>query len=111
MKYWILLLCLPLLVNCGEPVPIDCTPDQEQCTTENEGGFQTGSAAGIAAGAAGVALLAGGISGGSGGDGGGSGSSSNAATTATPAVKIGQFIDSAVAGVSYQTSSGLSAAN
>ena len=63
MKYWILLLCLPLLVNCGEPVPIDCTPDQEQCTTENEGGFQTGSAAGIAAGAAGVALLAGGLSG------------------------------------------------
>ena len=43
-------------INCGEPVPVACTPDEEECTTEREGGFETGSVAGIAAG--GAVLLA-----------------------------------------------------
>ena len=72
---WLIYLSLMLLVvSCGEPVPVDCTPDEEQCTTETEGGFETGPVAGIAAGgAAVVAIAAGGLAG---GDGGGSSSSS-----------------------------------
>ena len=73
---WLIYLSLILLIfSCGEPVPVDCTPDEEQCTTETEGGFETGPVAGIAAGgAAVVAITAGGLGG---GDGGGSSSSSS----------------------------------
>ena len=52
---WIVLgLLIFFVVNCAEEVPVACDPDADQCTTESEGGFQTGSAAGIAAGAAAV---------------------------------------------------------
>ena len=69
LRRWLLLgLCTLLLWSCGEPVPVDCTPDEEQCTSETEGGFETGPVAGIAAGgAAVVAIAAGGLGGGEGG--------------------------------------------
>ncbi len=67
-----------LLISCGEPVPVACAPDAEVCSEETQGGFETGTAAGIAAGAAAVlALAAGGTSGG----GGGSGESSETGDT------------------------------
>ena len=72
-------LCSLLLWGCGEPVPVDCTPDEEQCTSETEGGFETGTVAGVDAGGAAVIALVGGASLGGGDDGRGSGvgSSSN----------------------------------
>ena len=52
LRRWLLYgLCTLLLLSCGEPVPVDCTPDEEQCTSETEGGFETGTVAGVAAGA------------------------------------------------------------
>ena len=97
-----------LLLSCGDPVPVDCTPDEEQCTTETEGGFETGPVAGIAAGgAAVVAIAAGGLGGGEGG--GSSSSSSGGASNTnqnTPTL-TGILLDSAVGGVSYNTSSNL----
>ena len=104
---------LMLVASCGEPVPVDCTPDEEQCTTETEGGFETGTVAGIAAGgAAVVALAAGGLSsddGGSGSSGGSSSSTNNdgSASNSSP-ILTGTLIDSAVSGVSYQSTSNLS---
>ena len=60
---WLIYLSLILLiVSCGEPVPVDCTPDEEQCTAETEGGFETGTVAGVAAGGAAVIALVGGAS-------------------------------------------------
>ncbi len=56
---WILgflLLIFAWTSSCGEPIPVDCATEEE-CTTENEGGFQTGTVAGIAAGGAAVAVL------------------------------------------------------
>ena len=107
---WLIYLSLILLVvSCGEPVPVDCTPDEEQCTTETEGGFETGPVAGIAAGGAViVAVAAGGLGS---GDGGGSSSSSQsgASNTNQNTPKLtGTLLDSAVGGVSYTTSSNLS---
>ena len=59
LRPWFLVgLCLVSLLNCGEPVLVDCTPDEEECTTENEGGFEHGAAAGIAAGVAVIAVVA-----------------------------------------------------
>ena len=105
---WILgflLLIFAWTSSCGEPIPVDCATEEE-CTTENEGGFQTGTAAGLAAGGAAVAVLAGGaISGGGEGSSGGGGSSGSSNTLST---LTGTLIDSAVAGASYNTSSGLS---
>jgi len=104
---------LMLVASCGEPVPVDCTPDEEQCATETEGGFETGTVAGIAAGgAAVVALAAGGISsddGGSGSSGASSSSTNNdgSASNSGP-ILTGTLIDSAVSGVSYQSTSNLS---
>ena len=47
---WLLLgLCTLLLLSSGEPVPVDCTPDKEQYTSKMEGGFETGTVAGVAA--------------------------------------------------------------
>ncbi len=107
---WLIYLSLILLVvSCGEPVPVDCTPDEEQCTTETEGGFETGPVAGIAAGgAAVVAIAAGGLGG---GDGGGSSSTSQSGASNTnqnTPTQTGTLLDSAVGGVSYSTSSNLS---
>ena len=70
MKSWVVyLLLIFMLHGCGEPVPVACTPEEDECATENEGGFSTGAAAGVATGVAIVAGLAGG-----GGSGGGSSS-------------------------------------
>ena len=82
-RWFLIGLCILLLLSCGEPVPSDFTPDEEQCTSETEGGFETGTVAGVAAGGAAVIALVGGASLGGGDDGGGSGSgsSSNAAPT------------------------------
>ena len=100
-------LCLLLLLNCGEPVPVDCTPDEEQCTTETEGGFETGTVASIAAGGAAVLVLAGGASLGGSDDGGGASSNnSNTDTNSSPATKIGVLLDSVVEGVSFTSTSG-----
>ena len=74
-------LCSLLLWGCGEPVPVDCTPDEEQCTSETEGGFETGTVAGVAAGGAAVITLVGGASLGGEDDGGGSGVGSSSNTT------------------------------
>ena len=83
---WILgflLLTFAWTSSCGEPIPVDCATEEE-CTTENEGGFQTGTVAGIAAGGAAVAVLAGGaISGGRDSSNGG-GSSGAAGSTNGP---------------------------
>ena len=109
LRRWLLFgLCSLLLLSCGEPVPVDCTPDEEQCTSETEGGFETGTVAGVAAGGVAVLVLAGGGLGG-GDDGGGSGGGSSSTTTPnTPTTaKVGVLIDSVVAGVSFETSSGL----
>ena len=105
-----LLLIFAWTSSCGEPIPVDCATEEE-CTTENEGGFQTGTVAGIAAGGAAVAVLAGG--GLSSDDGGSSGSGSsttnnNGSSSNTGPILTGTLIDSAVAGVSYQTNSNLS---
>ena len=103
------LICGVLLLNCGEPIPVDCTPDEEECTTENEGGFDSGAAAGVAAGVAVVGALAGGGLSGSGDE---SASNPNANSTATtpadPTVRYGVLLDAVVEGVGYQTVSGLS---
>ena len=29
-------------IGCGEPVPVACTPDEGECATEQEGGFEIG---------------------------------------------------------------------
>ena len=53
---WIVLgLLLFFVVNCAEEVPVACAPDADQCTTETDGGFQTGPAAGVAGGVVAVA--------------------------------------------------------
>ena len=118
LRRWLLLsLCLLLLLNCGEPVPVDCTPDEEQCTTETEGGFETGTVAGIAAGGAVVVALAGASLGGEEDSGGSSGGSSSTSTSNsgsgsstpsdnTPTAKIGVLLDSVVEGVSFTSTSG-----
>ena len=81
---WILGFLLLIFVwtsSCGEPIPVDCATEEE-CTTENEGGFQTGTVAGIAAGGAAVAVLAGGAisGGGDSSDNGGSSGSGGSST-------------------------------
>ena len=81
---WLIYLFLILLVvSCGEPVPVDCTPDEEQCTTETEGGFETGLVLGIAEGGAVVVAPAGGGLGV-----GESGSSSSSSSTPVVPTKI-----------------------
>ena len=110
LRRWLLYgLCTLLLLSCGEPVPVDCTPDEEQCTSETEGGFETGTVAGVAAGGAAVIALVGGASLGGGDDGGGSGvgSSSTSTPTIPTTAKVGVLLDSVVTGVSFETSSGL----
>ena len=110
LRRWLLSgFCTLLLLSCGEHVPVDCTPDEEQCTSETEGGFETGTVAGVAAGGAAVIALVGGASLGGGDDGGGfgGGSSSTATPTIPTTAKVGVLLDSVVAGVSFETSSGL----
>ena len=109
LQHWLICLSLILLiVSCGEPVPVDCTPDEEQCTTETEGGFETGPVAGIAAGgAAVVAIAAGGLGGGKGGGSYSSSSSEASNTNQNTPTQTGILLDSAVGGVSYKTSSNL----
>ena len=110
LRRWLLYgLCTLLLLSCGEPVPVDCTPDEEQCTSETEGGFETDTVAGVTAGGAAVIALVGGASLGGGDDGGGfgGGSSSTATPTIPTTAKVGVLLDSVVAGVSFETSSGL----
>ena len=83
---WILgflLLIFAWTSSCGEPIPVDCATEEE-CTTENEGGFQTGTVAGIAAGGAAVAVLAGGAISGGGESSDGGGSSGAADSTNGP---------------------------
>ena len=110
LRRWLLLgLCSLLLLSCGEPVPVDCTPDEEQCTSETEGGFETGPVARIAAGGAAVVALAGGGLGSSEDGGSSSSSQSGASNTNQNTPKLtGTLLDSAVGGVSYTTSSNLS---
>jgi hypothetical protein len=55
-----LILIITWISSCGETIPIDCATEEE-CTTENEDGFQTGTVASIAAGGAAIAALAGGF--------------------------------------------------
>ena len=84
--YWIpglLLLIFAWTSSCGESIPVDCATEEE-CTTENEGGFQTGTVAGIAAGGAAVAVLAGGAISGGGESSDGGGSSGAADSTNGP---------------------------
>ena len=82
MRCWVVyLLLIFLLHGCGEPVPVACTPEEDECATENEGGFSTGAAAGVAAGLAVVAGLSGG---GGGSDSGGGGGSSGGGIVAPP---------------------------
>ena len=110
LRRWLLLgLCPLLLWSCGEPVPVDCTPDEEQCTSETEEGFETGPVAGIVSdGAAVVAIAAGGLAGGEGeGSSSSSQSGANNINENTPTL-TGTLLDSAVGGVSYSTSSNLS---
>ena len=106
---WLIYISLILLVvSCGESVPVDCTPDEEQCTTETEGGFETGPVAGIAAGgAAVVAIAAGGLGGGEGGGSSSSNSSGASNTNQNTPTLTGTLLDSVVGGVSYNTSSNL----
>ena len=78
-----LLLIFAWTSSCGEPIPVDCATEEE-CTTENEGGFQTGTVAGIAAGGAAVAVLAGGAISGGGESSDGGGSSGAADSTNGP---------------------------
>ena len=48
----IIYLCVSLVfIGCGEPVPVACTPDEEECATEQEGGLNR-TVGGIAAGCA-----------------------------------------------------------
>jgi hypothetical protein len=77
----LLLLVFTWTSNCGEPIPVDCATEEE-CTTENEGGFQTGTVAGIAAGGAAALALAGGAlsGGGDSSDNGGSSGSGGSST-------------------------------
>ena len=108
---WLLLgLCTLLLLSSGEPVPVDCTPDKEQYTSKMEGGFETGTVAGVAAGGAAVIALVGGASLGSRDDGGGSGggSSSNTTPSTLKTAKVKVLLDSLVGVASFETSSGLS---
>ena len=83
IRYYLLSLCVAVAFGCGEPVPVDCATEEE-CTTENEGGFQTGTVAGIAAGGAAVAVLAGGAISGDGESSDGGGSSGAADSTNGP---------------------------
>ena len=106
LRRWLLLgLCTLLLLSSGEPVPVDCTPDEEQYTSEMEGGFETGTVAGVAA----VIALVGRASLGSRDDGGGSGGGSFSKTTPSTltTAKVEVLLDSVVGGVSFVTSSGL----
>ena len=106
----IIYLCVSLFfIGCGEPVPVACTPDEEECATEQEGGFETGPVAGIAAGgAAAIALIGGGLSGGEDGGSSSSGSSGANNTNQNVSTMTGTLLDSAVGGVTYNTSSNLS---
>ena len=106
----IIYLCVSLFfIGCGEPVPVACTPDEEECATEQEGGFETGPVAGIAAGgAAAIALIGGGLSGGEDGGSSSSGSSGANNTNQNASALTGTLLDSAVGGVTYNTSSNLS---
>ncbi len=73
------LLTLFLMTGCGEEVPVACTPEAEECTAEQEGGFETGTVAGIAAGGAVAVALLGGALGGE-EEAGGSGGASKVAS-------------------------------
>ena len=74
LKTWLFYLFLFSVMNgCGEPVPVACTPDEEECATEREGSFVTGPVAGMTPGGAAVVALAAGVLS---SDDGGSGSSS-----------------------------------
>ncbi len=86
LSTWVVYLFIILIFNsCGEPVPVACTPDEEECATEREGGFETGPVAGIAAGGAVViALASGGLSSDDGGQ-----SSSNSESTDGDVVSVG----------------------
>ncbi len=66
-----------VIVELWDPVPVDCTPDEEQCSSETEGGFETGTVADVTAGGAVVIALEGGASLGGGDDSGGSGGGSS----------------------------------
>ena len=55
-------LCTLVLLNSGEPVPVDCAMNEEQYTSEMEGGFETGTVEGVAARGAAVIALVGGAS-------------------------------------------------
>ena len=106
LRRWLLLgLYTLLLLSSAEPVPVDCTPDEEQYTSEMEGGFETGTVAGVAAGGAAVIALAVGASLGGRDDGG---SSSKTTPRSLTTAKVGVLLDSVVGGVGFETSSGWS---
>ena len=100
---WALYACT---IEFRKTVSVDCALDKGQYTSEMEGGFETGTVAGVAAGGAAVTALVGGASLGGRDDGGGSGGGSSSKTTPSTltTAKVGILLDSVVAGVSFETS-------
>ena len=110
-----LLLSIPLLLitSCSDEAQLaEQCETQSSCETTTETKTNWASAGGIGAGV----VVLGALAGGGGGSGGGSASSTdttdssnnnNSGSTPTTPALIGRLLDSAVAGASYSTTSGL----
>ena len=110
----ILLLSIPLLLNtsCSDEAQLaEQCETQSSCENTTKTKTNWASAGGIGAGVVGVGAQAGG---GGGGSGGGSpstdttdSSNNNSGSTPTAPILLGRLLDSAVAGASYSSTSGL----